>query len=110
MSLMMVCSTFFVNAATAPVDAPAGGIIDIIQVGLTVQVDIDHSQLSPQLQNKRVVVKIRNTQGQLVQLTQTTFGDSVTFSMENLPEGMYSITLKVGEYTETEDFVFKEAK
>lgn len=110
LSLVMVCSIFFVNAATVPVDAPAGGTIDIIQVGLTVQVDIDRSLLSPQLQNKRAVVTIRNAQRQLVQPAQTIFGNSVTFSMENLPEGTYSITLKVGGYTETENLVFEEAK
>jgi len=108
MSLLMVCSTFFVNAATVPVDAPAGGTIDIAQVDLTAQVNIDRSQLPPQLQNKRAIVMMRNAQGQLVRPPKVTFGDSVTFFTGNLPEGTYSITLKVRRFTETEMFILGE--
>jgi len=107
---LMVGSAIFVNTATASADEPMGGIIDLAQVDLTIQVDINRSQLPPQLQNETAIVKIRNTKGQLVGSTQTTIGSLTTFSMKDLPEGTYNISVKIGGYTETEDFVFRENK
>jgi len=107
LSLIMVGSTIFADAAPNPTATILGGTMDIIQVDRTAEVVIDRSQLPPQLQNRPIVIKVRNTQEELVTPPRRTLGDSIIFSTKNLPEGIYTIELKVGYFTDYESFTLK---
>jgi len=103
LSLMMIGSTIFANATPIPPDAPTGIIVDVAQTDLVVTATINRSQLPSQLQNSPATLIMHNAQGQEVCSVKVTEG-SVTFVRENLPDGEYTISLRIGQFVESKSF------
>jgi len=88
-------------------DGVAGGIASIVQTGLTAEVHLDRSQLPPRLQNKLARVILTDENGVRIS-RKFTFGDMVTFSTAGLPDGDYTVILRVQRFSEAATFSLEE--
>lgn len=107
LSLMMFGSTIVANAVSVPTATILGGTMDIIQVDRTAEVVIDRSQLPVLLGDQSVVIKVYDAQGKVAIPPQRTSDDSVIFSTKHLAEGIYTVELKVGYFTDYKSFTIK---